>query len=185
MSEVLENQRSDDLSVVEEPAVAPVERRSFLALVIGMISTGIAGLLGVTVGRYVIEPSLAGSAGEQWVDAGMLAEIPEGAAVRRKVAVSREIGWGKQVVEEAVWIRRNNDKVEVFSSVCPHLGCTINHTSEGFACPCHQSRWNEQGQKTGGPTPRDMDRFESRIEDGVLRVRHQSFKQGSPEKEAV
>ncbi|MEL7159023.1 MAG: Rieske 2Fe-2S domain-containing protein [Actinomycetota bacterium] len=44
---------------------------------------------------------------------------------------------------------------------CPHLGCRVPEcaTSQWFECPCHGSRYNQVGEKKGGPAPRGMDRF--------------------------
>ncbi len=44
---------------------------------------------------------------------------------------------------------------------CPHLGCQVPSclTSQWFECPCHGSRYNQVGEKRGGPAPRGMDRF--------------------------
>ena len=44
---------------------------------------------------------------------------------------------------------------------CPHLGCRVPwcETSQWFECPCHGSKFNRVGEKTGGPAPRGMDRF--------------------------
>ncbi|MDE0579234.1 MAG: Rieske 2Fe-2S domain-containing protein [Acidimicrobiia bacterium] len=44
---------------------------------------------------------------------------------------------------------------------CPHLGCRVPNclTSQWFECPCHGSRYNQVGEKRGGPAPRGMDRF--------------------------
>ena len=44
---------------------------------------------------------------------------------------------------------------------CPHLGCRVPSclTSQWFECPCHGSRYNQVGEKRGGPAPRGMDRF--------------------------
>ncbi|MFN8015729.1 MAG: Rieske 2Fe-2S domain-containing protein [Acidimicrobiia bacterium] len=44
---------------------------------------------------------------------------------------------------------------------CPHLGCRVPwcETSQWFECPCHGSKYNRVGEKTGGPAPRGMDRF--------------------------
>ncbi len=44
---------------------------------------------------------------------------------------------------------------------CPHLGCRVPEcqTSQWFECPCHGSRYNQVGEKRGGPAPRGMDRF--------------------------
>jgi cytochrome b6-f complex iron-sulfur subunit len=37
------------------------------------------------------------------------------------------------------------------SLVCPHLGCTVDPQPDGFACPCHGSRFGLQGQVVRGP----------------------------------
>jgi Rieske Fe-S protein len=80
---------------------------------------------------------------------------------------------------------KNEQQLTVFSSVCPHLGCTINANANGFGCVCHNSAWNGSGDKLGGPSPRALDVLEHKIEGDVLKVRYQSFKQGVAEKLAV
>jgi cytochrome b6-f complex iron-sulfur subunit len=42
------------------------------------------------------------------------------------------------------------------SLVCPHLGCTVALTPEGYACPCHGSRFNTDGSVHNGPTNQAM-----------------------------
>ena len=50
----------------------------------------------------------------------------------------------------AVLIRSNN-KFTALSLVCTHLGCTVEVKSDGFACPCHGSRFNSDGYPVKGP----------------------------------
>lgn len=44
---------------------------------------------------------------------------------------------------------------------CVHLGCRVPFcdSSQWFECPCHGSKYNRVGEKTGGPAPRGLDRF--------------------------
>jgi cytochrome b6-f complex iron-sulfur subunit len=42
------------------------------------------------------------------------------------------------------------------SSVCPHLGCTVDARLDGFACRCHNSRFDPQGALLKGPATRPM-----------------------------
>lgn len=43
------------------------------------------------------------------------------------------------------------------SSVCTHLGCTVRHVAgAGFACPCHGSLYDANGQVTRGPAPQPL-----------------------------
>jgi cytochrome b6-f complex iron-sulfur subunit len=37
------------------------------------------------------------------------------------------------------------------SLVCPHLGCTVEQGSSGFACPCHGSTFAPDGAPLTGP----------------------------------
>jgi cytochrome b6-f complex iron-sulfur subunit len=42
------------------------------------------------------------------------------------------------------------------SLVCPHLGCTVESQPDGFACPCHGSRFDLQGQLVRGPAAKPL-----------------------------
>jgi Rieske Fe-S protein len=81
-----------------------------------------------------------------------------------------------------VWIVKKGESLTVFSSVCPHLGCTINQNAGGFGCVCHNSAWSGVGEILRGPAPRGMDILEHKVESNVLKVRYQNFKQGVAEK---
>ena len=66
---------------------------------------------------------------------------------------------------------------------CPHLGCRVPSclTSQWFECPCHGSKYNQVGEKRGGPAPRGMDRFAVEIgADGSLNVDTGTIIQGPP-----
>ena len=42
------------------------------------------------------------------------------------------------------------------SMVCTHLGCTVEQKTDGFACPCHGSRFNLDGIVTHGPAEKAL-----------------------------
>mgnify|MGYP000328883426 CR=1 FL=1 len=112
-------------------------------------------------------------------------KIEEGKPVKRNIVVSQDAGWGKFQSQKAVWVIRNGEKVTVFTSVCPHLGCTVNAKSDVFICACHDSKWDVAGKMQGGPTPRGLDALEYKVENDVLKVRYQDFKQGISQKEVL
>jgi cytochrome b6-f complex iron-sulfur subunit len=66
---------------------------------------------------------------------------------------------------------------------CPHLGCRVPSclTSQWFECPCHGSRYNQVGEKRGGPAPRGMDRFAMTVNaKGEFIIRTGTVIQGPP-----
>jgi cytochrome b6-f complex iron-sulfur subunit len=50
----------------------------------------------------------------------------------------------------AVLIHRDSG-FTALSLVCTHLGCTVEVQFDGFACPCHGSRFNSSGYPVKGP----------------------------------
>jgi len=42
------------------------------------------------------------------------------------------------------------------SLVCTHLGCTVESSADGFACPCHGSRFDGAGKVTHGPAEKPL-----------------------------
>jgi Rieske Fe-S protein len=158
------------------------DRRSFLGFLTGLIGLCISSVLGVTLGRFSIVPALSAANISEWIEVGSLESIPSDKPVNRTLLVSQNAGWGRFISEQSVWIVKKEDEVTVFSSVCPHLGCTINENSSGFGCVCHNSSWRRTGEISGGPAPRGMDSLEHKIENGTLKVKYQTFKQGVVEK---
>ena len=57
-------------------------------------------------------------------------------------------------------------KFIVFSNRCMHLGCPVQATSLGFACPCHGGQYNKEGQRIAGPPIRPLDRYQWEVRNG-------------------
>lgn len=58
--------------------------------------------------------------------------------------------------EQRVCIVREGNKVCAISTTCTHLGCIVSPSETGFACPCHGSRFDQDGNVTGGPAPKAL-----------------------------
>jgi Rieske Fe-S protein len=56
----------------------------------------------------------------------------------------------------------------VYSNRCTHVGCPVQATPGGFACPCHGSQFDKRGARTAGPAVRPLDRFQWEIRGGDL-----------------
>src|SRR4051812_34483758 len=49
-----------------------------------------------------------------------------------------------------VCIIRDGNKIAAISTTCTHLGCIVSVSETGFGCPCHGSRYDQDGNVTGG-----------------------------------
>ena len=45
------------------------------------------------------------------------------------------------------------------SLVCTHLGCTVDESPDGFACPCHGSHYDAHGAVLRGPAAQPLRRL--------------------------
>jgi cytochrome b6-f complex iron-sulfur subunit len=60
---------------------------------------------------------------------------------------------------ERICIVREGNRLAAVSTTCTHLGCSVGLSDTGFACPCHGSRFDQDGTVTGGPAPRPLPWF--------------------------
>lgn len=58
--------------------------------------------------------------------------------------------------QQRVCVVRDGDKLCAISTTCTHLGCIVAPSDTGFACPCHGSRFDQDGNVTGGPAPKPL-----------------------------
>lgn len=89
----------------------------------------------------------------------------------------------------SVYLWQNADgTVQCFNARCPHLGCTVNYKSDqsAYVCPCHDSAFSLNGERTNDIPPRDMDPLEAQVRNGdEVWVRFQKFRAGIHERQAV
>lgn len=70
-----------------------------------------------------------------------------------------------------VAIVRDGNRIAAISTTCTHLGCIVGVSDTGFACPCHGSRFDQDGNVTGGPAPNPLPWFKiSLAPNGELEV---------------
>jgi len=65
---------------------------------------------------------------------------------------------GVRIARESdrVCIVRDGDRMAAISTTCTHLGCIVSVSDTGFACPCHGSNYDQDGNVTGGPAPKTL-----------------------------
>jgi cytochrome b6-f complex iron-sulfur subunit len=81
-----------------------------------------------------------------------------GAPQRFTAGIPSDYPEGTRVTLDAqrVCMVRDGNKLAAISTTCTHLGCTVGLSDTGFACPCHGSRYDQEGKVTGGPAPRAL-----------------------------
>jgi len=132
-----------------------ISRRNFIRLVTQSLF-GISGLLGLgglaRFFSYEPEPEVP-----SMFDIGNVSNYPAGSrTVRAEIP--------------AVIYNRGGELI-AYSLICTHLGCSVEATEEGFACPCHGSRFGQDGQVLEGPAQRSLRKMRVEIlEDQTLRL---------------
>ena len=66
------------------------------------------------------------------------------------------VGTETAFADQSLVLFRDEDGFYAITSTCTHLGCTVARSKEGFACPCHGSRFDARGRVVGGPAPRPL-----------------------------
>ncbi len=160
----------------------PGRRALVLATIAGTCAIG-AAAAGPAL-AFVAAP-LSGKGGNgRWVKTLKLDQLKDGEPKRVAVVDDRRDAWTieKNVELGSVWLVKKGEEVIAFSAVCPHLGCSVNAVDVGFSCPCHTSAFEIDGKRRSGPSPRDLDRLATRIEDGHVAVDFRRFRIGIAEK---
>jgi Rieske Fe-S protein len=172
----------------------PNRRSAVLFIATGSGAIGCAALA-IPAARFLVSPATSTGASGSGAAGGFIKTVrldvlAEGQLKRVELVSDRRDAWTleKDVALGAAWLRREGNRVRAWSVVCPHLGCAIDKGGEahgGFTCPCHDSAFDDQGRRLTGPSPRDLDSLETRIEDGFVFVELRRFRQGTPEKISV
>ncbi len=53
--------------------------------------------------------------------------------------------------------------MRAYDATCPHLHCQVRGTKDGFLCPCHQGKFDENGKVIGGPPKSDLKNIDVRL----------------------
>jgi menaquinol-cytochrome c reductase iron-sulfur subunit len=156
-----------------EPAKNQVNRRGFLSAAIAAMGSLIGAAVGLPAVAYIIGPALKQQA-EDWVQLGAINKVDLGSPTLFKATVERQTGWISAQEEVSAYVlTENGQDFAAISNVCTHLGCRVRWIAgeERFFCPCHNGVFAKDGSVLDGPPPRPLDRFETKVENGVLFIR--------------
>lgn len=154
----------------EEPG--ELSRREFLARASAFLGAAVAAVLsGIGLG-YFVSPAFRGKT-ESWVDLGRAHDFAPG--VPKLVEYTRRLrdAWITSENRSSAWVVTENGKdFSAFDPRCTHLGCPFRWSEQEkkFLCPCHTASFAMDGKVLGGPPPRPLDRYQTRVEAGRLLI---------------
>ena len=117
---------------------------------------------------------------QPWQAVGPPEDFDDKSYIPKTITTTSAVG---EVGKTTVYVRKRNAQIDAekrdeynayiaISSRCMHLGCPVRYVaaSEMFICPCHGGAYDKQGKVTDGPPPRPLDRFYTRLKDGLVEI---------------
>ena len=150
-----------------------VSRRDFMKTAIAAIGGIIGAAIGLPVIPYIIGPAQQNE-DEGWIQLGSISKVEMNVPTLFKMTLETQTGWVSSEEEFSVYVlTENGQDYSVMSNVCTHLGCRVRWIPEEgeFFCPCHNAVFAKDGSVVDGPPPRPLDKFDYKVEDGVIFVK--------------
>ena len=149
--------------------------------------TGSGQVLGIIAVASFTLPALAFAFGPvferqptTWEAVGSPDDFIAETYIPKVITTTRRVG---EAGKTTVYIRRHDEAVDgalkdsydefvALSTRCMHLGCPVRYieASQRFVCPCHGGVYDFTGRVVGGPPVRPLDRFYTRVRDGVVEL---------------
>jgi Rieske Fe-S protein len=180
-----------------EPAATEAERfprsRLLERATLGLGGLIAAGVALPAIGAAVL-PAFSGNK-RLPIDLGPLSAFPQGEFVVTTFLSDPKAG---EISRRSAYVRNNgfvgaSPSFTIMSSRCTHVGCPTQPNGPifvqrqkfertnvgevkvvpalpagGFGCPCHGSQFDTEGNRTAGPAPRALDRYQFSIRNGRL-----------------
>jgi len=148
-----------------------VGRRDFVLAVTALLGSIMGAVIGLPAIGYLISPATKMKKSEAWIPLGPLENFPEGIPTLFNFVRPTINGWEKSTNSYGLFVIRSaGGEVKALSNMCTHLSCRVSWHEENqeYVCPCHDAKFDINGTVTGGPPPRPLDAFETKIEDNNL-----------------
>ena len=148
-----------------------VNRRKFMEVGIYTITGAITAVSGVALARFAVGPSLRAEK-SKWIGVDIDDSGKGNLGFSRVVLeYEKKDGWLIASAKSLAYVKRiKKDEVIAISAACTHLGCIVtwDEDQQIFKCPCHNGRYNPEGQVISGPPPAPLRRHKAKIEDGRI-----------------
>jgi menaquinol-cytochrome c reductase iron-sulfur subunit len=148
-----------------------LDRRDFVKVVMTFLGTVMGAVIGIPAIGYLVSPATKQQSSDAWIPAGNLESYEVGVPKLFSFTRSKVNGWEKTVNSYGAYvIKQSATEALVLSNMCTHLSCRVTwHDAENkYICPCHDGHFDKEGLVTYGPAPKPLNRYETKVEDGVL-----------------
>src|SRR5262249_41829027 len=132
-------------------------------------------VLGIPAVAYLIDARNRPAADNGFKTVARLSELQKGVPQQVVLRDIRQDAWTlhpNDVIGRVWLIRGEGDKLDVFTTICPHLGCSVNFDARDhqFLCPCHGGTFLLDGKRKEltdrkNPAPRGMDALQFQLSD--------------------
>ena len=197
MSETSQTENAQPEGDASPPEESGEPRRGFFVQFLAGALGALVGLVPASLGGlFFLHPLIKGRGdkdgdGSGFIPLGVKADGLSDDGTPQRYTVYDDVvdAWNKFPNQPigSVWLRKIEGQVIAFNTICPHLGCAIEHrTAENdFYCPCHTSEFGLDGEKRNPIPPRGMDGLEVKIENGEILIKYQNFRAATEEQVPV
>jgi menaquinol-cytochrome c reductase iron-sulfur subunit len=150
-----------------------MSRRDFMKATIFGVGGLIGALIGLPAVAYIVGPAFKQTV-DTWIRLGPVSKVELDNPTLFKTTVETQTGWITTQEEISAYVlTEDGQDYQVMSNVCTHLGCRVRWIADkqGFYCPCHNGVFAKDGSVVSGPPPRPLDRFENKVENGILYIK--------------
>ncbi len=108
----------------------------------------------------------------QWVRVCSLDQVNTVTPTEFRVAFKGENASVTWQDVRGIFVIRKGDQIFTFTNVCAHMGCSVRWLDwrQQILCPCHGGMYDRWGILIGGPPPRNLPLYVSKVEDNQLFV---------------
>jgi Rieske Fe-S protein len=148
-------------------------RREFTKIVTAFLGTVMGAIVGIPIIGYVIDPALTSQESDDWISLGPLENYPIGVPTPFSFTQTKVNGWERTTLSYGTYVLRYSeaeDDLKVLSNRCTHLSCrvTFKEETQTYDCPCHDAKFDIEGEVLYGPPPHPLDIYAHKVEEGVL-----------------
>jgi Rieske Fe-S protein len=153
-----------------------LNRRGFMTAV-ALTAGGVASaLFALPALGFALGPLFEKTVHRSLLDAGSVDDFTADTYTPQVITTTAGIG---DVGKTLIYVRKNDNPTPdqawpyvAISNRCAHLGCPVRYieAARSFICPCHGGTYNFEGEVTGGPPVRPLDRFETFVQNGRVLI---------------